>query len=267
MHAALTSVAVHATGVHTALIPFLDPTNLINAFGPFALLGICFIVFAETGLLVGFVLPGDTLLFFTGLLTYSGMNSGAGIQIPIYFVAPAIALAAFIGGEAGYLIGRKAGPHIFERKESGFFSIKNVERTNAFFERFGGFAVVIARFVPVVRTFAPVAAGVGKMDYRKYSLFNAVGAVIWGGGFTLLGFFLGQIPVVADFTAKYIDVVLLAVVVLTLVPTVFHTIQSTRKSRKAAAIADAGAVETTGAAEELLLDPTAFDRGSKRKES
>ncbi|QWT25456.1 VTT domain-containing protein [Subtercola sp. PAMC28395] len=241
--------------MHTALIPFLDPTTLINAFGPWALLGICFIIFAETGLLVGFVLPGDTLLFFTGLLTFTGT-----IGVPIYFVAPAIALAAFIGGEAGYLIGRKAGPRIFERKESGFFSIKNVERTNAFFERFGGFAVVIARFVPVVRTFAPVAAGVGRMDYRKYSLYNAIGAIIWGGGFVMLGYFLGQIPVVADFTAKYIDVVLLAVVVITLVPTVLHTVMSARKSKKLASAADADAVEATGAAEELLLDPEVFNR-------
>ncbi|MDF2444011.1 MAG: rane-associated protein, partial [Subtercola sp.] len=207
-------------------------------------------------LLVGFVLPGDTLLFFTGLLTFTGT-----INLPIYIVAPAIALAAFIGGEVGYFIGRKAGPRIFERKESGFFSIKNVERTNAFFERFGGFAVIVARFVPVVRTFAPIAAGVGKMDPRKYSFYNAIGALIWGGGIVMLGFFLGQIPMVKDFTEKYIDVVLLAVVVLTLVPTVFHTIQSSRKAKRAAAAGDAEAVEATGAAEELLLDPTVFDRG------
>ncbi|MEF2975659.1 DedA family protein [Subtercola sp. YIM 133946] len=248
--------------MHTALIPWLDPNTLIHSFGPFALLGICFIIFAETGLLVGFVLPGDTLLFFTGLLTFAGTqpNSTGGIAISIWLVAPAVALAAFLGGEVGYLIGRKAGPRVFERKESGFFSIKNVERTNAFFERFGGFAVVIARFVPVVRTFAPVAAGVGKMNYRKYSLYNAIGAIIWGGGFVLLGFFLGQIPVVATFTEKYIDIVLLAVVVITLVPTVIHTVSSARKSRKLAAAADADVVEATGAAEELLLDPTVFDR-------
>jgi membrane-associated protein len=239
--------------MHAALIPWLDPNTLINGFGPFALLGICFIVFAETGLLVGFVLPGDTLLFFTGLLTFTGT-----IGLPIYLVAPAIALSAFIGGEVGYLIGRKAGPRIFERKESGFFSIKNVERTNAFFERFGGFAVIVARFVPVVRTFAPIAAGVGKMDSRRYSFYNAVGALIWGGGIVMLGFFLGQIPMVKDFTEKYIDVVLLAVVVLTLVPTVFHTIQSSRKAKKAARAGEAEPVEATGAAEELLLDPSAF---------
>lgn len=249
MHAALHSA------VFAGLIPGLDPQQIITTFGPWALLVVCFIIFAETGLLVGFVLPGDTLLFVTGLLTFTGV-----IGFPIYLVAPAVAISAFIGGEVGYLIGRKAGPRIFERKESGFFSIKNVERTNAFFERFGGFAVVIARFVPVVRTFAPVAAGVGKMNYRKYSLYNAIGALIWAGGFTVLGFFLGQIPVVRDFTEKYLDVVLIAVVVVTLVPTIIHTINASRKSRKLASAADEETVEATGAAEELLLDPGVFDR-------
>ncbi|MEA9985283.1 MULTISPECIES: DedA family protein [Subtercola] len=242
MHTAFSLTAlIQASPVHAALIPFLDPQGIITAFGPFAILGICFIIFAETGLLVGFILPGDTLLFFTGLLTYTGTTSGQGIQIPIYIVAPAIAIAAFLGGEMGYLIGRKAGPRIFERKESGFFSIKNVERTNAFFERFGGAAVIVARFVPIVRTFAPIAAGVGKMDYRRYSLYNAIGALAWGGGVTMLGYLLGQIPAVADFTAKYIDVVLIAVVLLTLIPTVFHTIRSTRKARRTAALSESKA--------------------------
>jgi len=246
--------------MHSALIPWLDPNNLITGFGPFALLGICFIVFAETGLLVGFLLPGDTLLFFTGLLTFQGV-----IGINIWWVALAIALAAFLGGEAGYLIGHKAGPRVFERKESGFFSIKNVERTNAFFERFGGFAVIIARFVPIMRTFAPVAAGVGHMNYRKYSLYNAIGALIWGMGITFLGYLLGQIPVVADFAAKYIDLVLIAVVIFTLVPTVFHYVQSSMKARKAATEVGAETIEAVGAAEELVLDPEVFNRHPQSK--
>ena len=155
-----------------ALIPWLDPENLIAGFGAFALLGVCLIVFAETGLLFGFLFPGDTLLIITGLLTFQGV-----IDIWILWVCLAISLAAFLGGEVGYLIGHKAGPRIFERKESGFFSIENVRRTNGFFERFGGLAVIVARFVPIVRTFAPVVAGVGHMNYRKYSLYNAAGAL------------------------------------------------------------------------------------------
>jgi membrane-associated protein len=212
----------------SGLIPWLDPVSLIHSFGPYALIGVCLIIFAETGLLVGFLLPGDTLLIITGLLAFH-----PGIGVPIWLVVPAIGLAAFLGGEVGYLIGKKAGPRIFERKETGLFSIANVKRTNAFFERFGGFAVVLARFIPVLRTFVPVAAGVGRMNYRKYTLYNLIGAVIWAAGLTFGGFLLGYIPPVAAFVSKYIDVILLAAVVLTLIPTVFHYIQSTVKAKKA----------------------------------
>lgn len=232
----------------TALIPWLDPNNLIAGFGAFALLGICIIVFSETGLLVGFLLPGDTLLIISGVLTFTNV-----IEAPIWLVCLSIAFAAFVGGEAGYLIGRKAGPRIFERKESGVFSIENVKRTNAFFERFGGFAVIVARFVPVMRTFVPVAAGVGKMDARKYSLYNAIGAFIWGAGLTYAGFLLGYIPPLRDFVVEYIDVILLGAVTVTLVPTIFHYVQSSLKARKKRneAIADAAA---------LVLDPALFDQ-------
>jgi membrane-associated protein len=234
--------------VHTALIPWLDPENLINGFGPWALLGVCAIVFAETGLLVGFLLPGDTLLVITGLLVFAGV-----IEIDIWWVALAIGFAAFLGGEVGYLIGHRFGPRVFERKESGLFSVKNVQRTNAFFTRFGGIAVIVARFVPIVRTFAPVAAGVGHMNYRKYSLYNLIGALIWGAGLTYAGYFLGYIPPVADFVQEYIDLILLGAVVVTLIPTVFHYIQSmlkARRSREDAAVSEA----------ELALDEDVFQQ-------
>lgn len=234
---------------HTALIPWLDPENLINGFGPWALLGVCAIVFAETGLLVGFLLPGDTLLVITGLLTFAGV-----IPIDIWWVALAIGFAAFLGGEVGYLIGHKLGPRVFERKESGLFSIKNVERTNAFFVRFGGVAVIMARFIPIVRTFAPVAAGVGHMNYQKYSMYNLIGALTWGAGLTFGGYFLGYIPPVADFVRDYIDIILLGAVVVTLIPTIFHYIQSTMKARRAARTA----TTDTPAHEKLMLDPDAF---------
>ena len=219
--------------VPAALIPFLDPANLIEGFGTFALLGITFIVFAETGLLVGFLLPGDTLLVITGLLTFAGTmtEDGQGINIPIYWVCLAIAFAAFLGGEVGYLIGHKVGPRIFERKESGLFSVENVKRTNGFFERFGGLAVIVARFVPIVRTFAPVAAGVGHMNYKKYSLYNAVGAVIWGVGVTFLGYFIGHIPFVAHIVREYIDIILLAAVVVTVVPMALTYLRNARKAK------------------------------------
>jgi membrane-associated protein len=229
--------------VPTALIPWLDPETLISGFGAFALLGVCFVVFAETGLLVGFLLPGDTLLVITGLLTFTGV-----VGIDIWWVALAIGFAAFLGGEVGYLIGHKAGPKVFERKETGLFSVENVQRTNAFFERFGGLAVILARFVPVVRTFAPVAAGVGHMNYRKYSFYNLVGALI-------CGYILGYIPPLADFVTNYIDIILLAAVVISVVPTAFHYFRSSSKARKNR--------QAAVHAEDLALSPKDFDQDLK----
>jgi len=239
--------------VPSALIPWLDPAALIDGFGAFALLGVCFIVFAETGLLIGFLLPGDTLLIITGLLSFGAMRV---IEIDIWWVCLAISFAAFLGGEVGYLIGHKLGPRVFERKESGLFSVENVKRTNGFFERFGGFAVIIARFVPIVRTFAPVAAGVGHMNYKKYSLYNAIGAIIWGSGLTFAGYLLGNIPILADFVTHYIDVILLGAVAVTVIPTVIHYIQSMRKAKKAR-LAGAGETTDTGS---LVVDSSLFDQ-------
>jgi membrane-associated protein len=238
--------------IHSSLIPWLNPQNLIGpGMGIWALVIVCAIVFAETGLLIGFLLPGDTLLFFAGLLTFTGV-----ITIPIWIVVIAVVIAAFLGGEVGYLIGRTIGPRIFERKESGIFSVKNVERTNQFFERFGARAVILARFVPVVRTFAPIAAGVGHMNYRKYTIYNLIGATLWGAGVTLAGFVLAHIPVVKNFAEHYIDLVLIAVVVITLVPTIFHYIQSTVRARRNPPT-EASALESEQAAEQVIRDAEA----------
>lgn len=240
--------------MHSALIPWLDPTTLIGGFGPFALLGVAFIVFAETGLLIGFLLPGDTLLISAGVLTVKDTFS-----VNIWIVCASISLAAFLGGEVGYLIGHKAGPRIFERHENGLFSKKNVERTNAFFSRYGGAAVILARFVPVIRTFAPVAAGVGHMNYKKYTLYNLIGAVVWGTGLTMIGFGVGHIPVVAAFVQNYIDLVLLGVIVVVLIPTVYHYIQAVVKSRKEKA-AHAAKTAAGTPSEKLVLDPAVFSQ-------
>jgi membrane-associated protein len=243
--------------VHSAaLIPWLDPQHLIHTAGPWALLVVCFIVFAETGLLVGFLLPGDTLLVIAGLLT----NTHDIFGVNIWIVSLLIVVAAFAGGEVGYLIGHKGGPAIFERKESGVFSRKNVERTNAFFEKYGGLTIILARFVPIVRTFAPVVAGVGHMPWRRYSLFNLVGAVLWGFGVTMLGYLIGFIPPVAHFVTSYIDIILIGVVVLTIAVTTWHYLRERSKVRREIA---AGENADTDAAEaqSLVLDEGVFERG------
>lgn len=239
----------------TALIPWLDPANIIEGAGAWALLVVCFIVFAETGLLVGFLLPGDTLLIISGLLTHTSDIFG----VNIWVVSLLIALAAFVGGEVGYLIGHKGGPAVFERKESGLFSRKNVERTNAFFERFGGITIILARFVPIVRTFAPVAAGVGHMPWRRYSLYNLIGAMIWGFGLTMVGYLIAYIPFIRDLVVNYIDVILLIAVGGTAIVTLWHYLAERRKVRKE--LAEGADPETDEAeAEALTLDAEVFDR-------
>lgn len=212
-----------------AAIPFLDPEALIHAFGPWAVLGICAIIFAETGLLIGFIFPGDTLLILAGVLA---ATTPGGLGMPIVLIALFIAVAAFLGGELGYLIGHKFGPRIFERKDSGVFSSENVKKTNEFFTRFGSGAVILARFVPVIRTFLPLAAGIAHMHYRRYSLFNAIGALAWGFGITMIGFGIGHIPPVARFVENYIDLILLGAVAATVVPIVIKVLSSSRKAKK-----------------------------------
>ncbi|MBB3158573.1 membrane-associated protein [Microbacterium proteolyticum] len=248
--------------IHTtaALLPWLDPATIIDAAGPWALVIVCLIIFAETGLLIGFLLPGDTLLIMAGILSNPVTHPPHGVfGVNVWITGLLIGLAAFLGGEVGYLIGHKAGPAIFERKESGLFSRKNVERTNAFFVRFGGLTVILARFVPIVRTFAPIAAGVGHMNKWKYTLYNLIGALIWGFGLTVAGYLLSLIPGVGEFVAEYIDVILLTVVVGTVGFVVFHYFRE-----RAAAKRDAAAGQDTvthAEAEALTLDPKSFEDG------
>jgi membrane-associated protein len=226
----------------TALIPWLDPHTIISAAGPWALLVVCLVIFAETGLLIGFLFPGDTLLVISGLLSHPIAGSEHGVfGLSVWVVALLIGVAAFVGGEVGYFIGHKGGPAVFERKESGLFSRKNVERTNAFFERFGGLTVILARFVPIVRTFAPVAAGVGHMPWKRYSLYNLIGAVLWGFGLTMFGYLIGYIPPVARFVENYIDLILLAAVAGSALLTLWHYLSERHKVRKEAASAGSDA--------------------------
>lgn len=207
-----------------AHLGLLDPQGLIQAAGPWALLGVCAIVFVETGLLVGFFLPGDTLLFFTGVLTLTGHFTE-----PLWVIIVAVVAAASLGDQVGYAIGRRSGPAVFERRESGFFSRRSVERTQRFFDRFGGAAVTVARFVPVVRTFAPVAAGVGRMRWGLFTVFNVAGAAIWATAVILLGYGLGHIPGVADFVSKYLDFVLIGIVVISVVPVLVRMVVLRRR--------------------------------------
>lgn len=219
-----------------------DIESLITDAGVWGLVLVCAIVFIETGLLVGFWLPGDTLLVITGVLTFTGV-----IPFPIWFVVLCIFISAVLGDQLGYYIGRKSGPAIFEKRSSGFFSKKSVARTQHFFDKYGGWAVTIARFIGVVRTIAPVAAGVGKMPYRKFVFFNILGAFLWGVGLTFLGWGVAHIPGVADLVTQYIDIVLIGVISIALIGIAYHLISERIKMRAERRREEAGlpALETS----------------------
>ena len=170
------------------------------------------IIFAETGLLIGFFLPGDSLLFIAGFL--ASKPKGLPHLPSLGLVVPVLVASAFVGNQVGYLIGSRIGPSVFDRPDSRLFNQRNVVRTHAFFERHGTKAVVMARFVPIVRTFVPVLAGVGKMKHRTFITANAIGAVAWAGGVTILGYFLGQVDVIKN----NIELAAIAIVAISLLP-------------------------------------------------
>lgn len=171
-------------------------------------LGIFAIVFAETGLLIGFFLPGDSLLFTAGILAAEGI-------LNIYLIVLLLLAAAIIGNSVGYLIGRKFGPKVFAKDNSLLFNKRHVEKAEAFFEKHGWKTLIIARFVPVVRTFVPVMAGIGKMSYWKFMVHNILGAILWVGSVTLLGFWLGN---TVDNIEAYIIPVILLIILLSISP-------------------------------------------------
>lgn len=198
---------------------WLKPDVIISWLGPWALVGLALIVFAECGLLLGFFLPGDSLLFTAGLFVAQGA-----IQFPLWVVCALLVVAAFAGNVVGYYIGRAAGPAVFDKPESRLFKPKHVARTQEFFDKYGTRAIVLGRFVPIVRTFITVMAGVGRMDARRYFTYSLVGGVLWAAGVTVLGFWLGQFQFVRD----NIELMLLLIVFLSVVPIVIEIIRARR---------------------------------------
>ena len=211
-----------------ALLPgWLDPENMINAMGSWAVLGIMLVLFAECGLLIGFFLPGDTLLFIAGLLTATGA-----IDINLVLFIGVLALAAFIGNMVGYWIGYKAGPAVFKRPDAKLLKPEYIEKSQAFFEKYGKIAVVLARFVPVVRTVATVMAGAGRMNLRIYTLYSAIGGVLWVAVVTTAGYYLGQIKLIADHVDLIVVAAVVIVVAFSAVPAILHW----RQRRRAKAV-------------------------------
>lgn len=195
---------------------WLDPDQLIRTFG---LIGVLAIVFMESGLMVGFFLPGDSLLFTAGLL------SAHGILPDLWVLLVTIPIAAIAGDQCGYWIGRRFGPPLFNRPDSRFFKREYVDQTAAFFEKHGTKAIVLARFVPIVRAFVPVMAGTSRMDYRLFLTFDIIGGILWGAGVTTLGYFLGQV----EFVRNNIEKILILVVLVSVVPILVELIRSRRR--------------------------------------
>lgn len=178
------------------------------------------IVFAETGLLVGFFLPGDSLLITAGLIAAQG-------YLDIYVLNISLIIAAIVGDQVGYWFGKKTGPKIFNREKSIFFAKDHLVKAKHFYEKYGGRAIIYARFVPFARTFAPIVAGVGDMSYKKFVSYNIFGGILWVTSMTLLGYFFGNIP----FVKKNFEYVIIGVIILSLVPVVIGYLSHRKESK------------------------------------
>ena len=206
---------------------WIQPTYILEKFGTAAFIAVLVIIFVECGLFI-FFLPGDSLLFVTGLFISTGQ-----IGVPLWLACILLSLAAWLGNLSGYAIGRRVGPSLFHRPDSRLLNPEGIAKTHAFFERYGPKAIVLGRFVPIVRTFITAMAGVGKMDFRVYGTYSLVGGILWAAGLTVLGYFLGQ----NAFVQKNIELIAILIVVVSVLPAAFEW----WRSRNADTDADAAA--------------------------
>ncbi|HEY2298121.1 MAG TPA: DedA family protein [Jatrophihabitans sp.] len=207
--------------IHVLANP-ISPDTLLSNFG---LAGLAVILFAECGLLIGFFLPGDTILLAAGISLAIGT-----IKTPLGWYLVIAPIAAILGNLVGYWIGYRAGPKVFDRPNSKLFRPEYVTRAHAFFERWGVLTILIARFVPIVRTVATVMAGTGKMRFSLYAIVSVIGGVIWADGVLLIGHALGHVSFVRDHKS-YIDYAIVAVVILSFVPALYHLVQNRRRTK------------------------------------
>lgn len=212
------------------LLPsWMDPEALIAWFGAWALWGVAFVVFAECGLFA--ILPGDSLLFTVGLLVASGT-----IKHSLVFVCVVLTVAAVLGNVCGYWLGRLIGPPLFRPRPGllgKIFQQSYVDKTHVFFERYGNRALILARFVPIVRTFVTLVAGVGKMDFRKFITYTAIGGILWACGVTILGYYLGTIPIIHD----NLEAALILIVFISVIPMLVEYVLHRRRAKQSAASA------------------------------
>jgi membrane-associated protein len=213
--------------VHTlSILPsWLDPEVILHSMGGWAVAVLCLIIFAECGLLIGFFMPGDSLLFTAGLFVATG-----GIDMSLWLVCVLVTVCAFVGNVCGYWIGAKVGPALFNKPDSRLFKKEYVDKTHEFFDKYGARAIVLARFVPIVRTFITAMAGAARMDPKRYFTYSAIGGVVWASGVTILGFFLGQVQFVRD----NIEAMAILIVLLSVVPIVIEMLRARRQNKREA---------------------------------
>ncbi|MCC7106206.1 MAG: VTT domain-containing protein [Chloroflexi bacterium] len=202
------------------LLHYLDPQEIIRMAGPLALVVLFGIVFAESGLFFGFFLPGDSLLFIAGVAASQGFFS-----LPVLIVA--LAIAAILGDSVGYWFGNKVGRRFFQREDSFWFHRRNLEKAHDFYETHGGKAIILARFLPIVRTFVPIVAGIGAMTYSKFLSFNVIGGIGWVVLMTVGGYVFGSLLPAKD-VEKYIVLVVLMIIVISVLPTAWHLYRENR---------------------------------------
>ena len=218
-----------ASLINFGAIPGLDLVDYIIGLGIFAII---FVIFAESGLLIGFFLPGDSLLFTAGVLYHSGFLPGnLPISFPVFLLL--LFMAAVLGDTVGYWFGRKTGPHIFKKPDARLFRQSHIKKAQDFYEKHGGKTIIIARFIPIVRTFAPIVAGTAKMEYRRFIAFNLIGGFAWAVGVTTLGYSVG-----AAFEAAGLDIdhvllpIIAGIILLSVAPPAIHILKD-KKNRTA----------------------------------
>jgi len=213
------------TPLFASVLSALKPDQILNNAGHLAIWVAAAMIFAECGLLIGFFLPGDSLLFVVGLFVGNGA-----IGTPLWATCILLFVAAFAGNLLGYWIGRRAGPTLFRREDSRIFKKKYIDHTEEFFNKYGAAAIILGRFIAIVRTFITVLAGAGKMDFRRYALYSAIGAALWTVSLTVLGYLIGNVPVIKN----NLEYAILLIVVVSVVPIAIHRLKARRDAGRAA---------------------------------
>jgi membrane-associated protein len=226
----VTTTALAATDQLALMPDFLDPMKLLGYFGAWALVGLLAVIFVESGVLFP-ILPGDSLLFVAGMLAAGtaalAEEGGEVINFQLWQLLVFIPIAAILGGQAGYWIGRNLGTAMF-KPDARVLKQKHLDEAHLFFEQRGPFAIVIARFVPIVRTLAPLTAGAARMNYGVFTLFNVIGAVVWGVGLTLSGFWLGRFEIIQ----KLLEPIVIAIVVVSVLPMLIEWYKRRRAAKR-----------------------------------